>query len=100
MEVKSTAALCRGPVLDSQHPHDSLQLSVIPVPGDPIPSLAFAGTKLTWYTNIHASQTPICITQKQMLGVLEKRVYLTNWDTLERGVVFFSVNYKMIATWS
>ena len=42
--VKSTDCSSREPEFNSQHPHDSLQLSVIPVPRAPTP-----------HTDIHAN---------------------------------------------
>ena len=50
--VKSTGCSLSGPEFDSQHPHDILELSVTPVPGDLIPAYILAG------------KTPICIQNK------------------------------------
>lgn len=45
--VENTHNSCRRPVFDSQHPHDFVQLSVNPAPGDLTPSLTTLGTGYT-----------------------------------------------------
>lgn len=40
-QVRALAVLGKGPGFSSQHPDDSLQLSVIPVPGDLMPSQSY-----------------------------------------------------------
>lgn len=55
--VKSTGCSSPGPGFDSQHPGSS-QLSVTPVPGDPV---SFSGLLwhqiYIWFTDMHASKT-------------------------------------------
>jgi hypothetical protein len=41
--VKSTGCSSTGPVFNSQHRYSDLHLSVIPVPGDVMPSSSFSG---------------------------------------------------------
>jgi hypothetical protein len=47
--VKNTGYSSRGPGFSSQHPHSSSQLSVTPVPEDPIPSYNIYAGKISMH---------------------------------------------------
>ena len=52
---KSTSSSCRDPEFSSQYPQRGSQLSIIPAPRDPIPSLAPQAHKVV-YIHIHTKQ--------------------------------------------
>lgn len=58
--VKSTGFTSRAPGCGSQHPHDSSQQSLAPVPRDLKTSSDLLGhQRCTWYTDMHAVRTLI-----------------------------------------
>lgn len=62
--VKSTCCSSRGLWFSSQHPYNSSQSSVIPIPGDQHPLLSGPhGHQVCvwWYTDIHESKTHVHI---------------------------------------
>jgi hypothetical protein len=59
--VKNTGCYCRGPGFDSQHPHSGSQVSITPVPEDPMPSFGFCRHctyVIKRYIDIRAGKTP------------------------------------------
>ena len=74
--LRAPTALPEGPEFNSQHPHGSLQLSVIPVPGDP-----------TSHTDTHADKnTNVHKIQINKFKKKEEEVYLAHsvWRLLVR----------------
>lgn len=68
LAVQSTGCSSAGPRISSQHPPGGSQLSVTPVPGDPVLTSDLTVTAHTWYTDIHAGKTPIYIHFKNKGG--------------------------------
>ena len=56
--VKNTDCSFRGPGFNSQHPHDSSQPSITPVPRDLMPSCGLP-QHCTHMAHRHANKTPI-----------------------------------------
>lgn len=65
--VKSTSCSCQGPGLGSQHPHDSSQHCITPVPGDMKSSSGFHRHQVCmWCTQINIQARPIYSFKKNL----------------------------------